>query len=324
MATSSNRVSKGRIMKFYIYEHQHKGRPYKEALTANGWTLSEYGSDPEMNLAMFDHDTNGSKGYRKPLEFLKSIGVPVVMYPHAARPNVTWDGMYTPWPHTALQIIIAPGHREVLNAYGYPLPMAETGWAMCEQRPFVATPNPRSEINVLFAPIHPNANGWLHPVNQAMNAVVFMRLVQTPGIRLTVRHILRMDFSGLWAEPGVNYVVANPNGKTDEIDAADVVIAHQTFAYMAVARGKPLIMFGDDFPANSGNAFDNMKWAKHYEAYRSLMRYPIEAEEARSSQQMRKLIERAMGEDAGKKWRKKFIGEQMDSKKFSALMETLI
>lgn len=312
------------MLTFYISEHQHKGRPYREALESAGWNLTQWGSNPEMNVALFDHDTDGNKGWRRPLEFLKSIGVPVVIYPHAARPNVTWDGMFTPWPYTRMQIITAPGHREVLEAYGYPLPVEECGWAMCEQRPFVAVPNPRSEINVLFAPIHPNANGFLHPVNRAMNAVVFMRLVQTPGIRLTVRHIKRMDLSGLWEEPGVKYVLANPNGKTEEIDAADVVVAHQTFAYISVARGKPLLMFGDDFPANAGNAMDNMKWARNYDAYRSLMRYPLEAEEARSGKEMRKMLERAMGEDVGKEWRKRFVGEPMDGAKFAALMETII
>jgi hypothetical protein len=179
-------------------------------------------------------------------------------------------------------------------------------------------------INVLWGPIHPNNNGFLHQVDKAVNAAVFQRLLETPGIRLTVRHIKSLTLNGIWHDPRVNYLVANPNGCTAEIDQADVVIGHQTFAYLAAARGKPLIMFGDDLTAHSGNATENFRWAATYPAYRDLMRYPVEVEAARSGNDLRKMLEYAMAEDAGYHWRGRFIGSPMDGEYVSRLMNDLL
>ena len=307
---------------YFISEHQHKGRPYAEALDANGWSRMEKLTGDMPDLALFDHDVaEGGKGFRKPLDFLHEQGVPVMMYPHAARPMVQWDGIYPVWPHTACQILIAEGHREVCEAYGYGLPMEVCGWAMCEQRPWQSVEVRDRPIEVLFGPIHPNHNGFLHPADRAQNSLTFQKLLETPGIRLTVRHIMRLDLSGIWSAPGVTYKVANPNGKTDEIDQADIVVGHQTFAYLAAARGKPIIMFGDTIVPHSGNTWENFRWAKNYEAYRELMRYPAEMEAVQRGPQLRKLIDLALGVNLGAEWKGKFIGQPMDGKQFVRTVE---
>lgn len=314
------------MARFYLQDHQHKGAPYARALEQCGWERSEHPSDIDLKLALFDHDVgDGGRGFRRGMDYLHERGVAIMLYPHAARPMVQWDGMYPIWPHTRMKLAPAEGHREVLKTYGYPLPVEVTGWAMCEQRafssPLDAIRSDKRKVEVLFGPIHPNQNGWLHPVDRAQNAVLFQRLLETPGIRLTVRHIFRLELNGLWQAPGVKYVLANPNGSTEEIDAADVVIGHQTFAYLAVARGRPVIMFGDDVTAHSGNAWENLRWASHYEAYREIMRYPLEAEAARSPSQMREMMECAMGADVGCAWRERFVGEPMTPDRLMAAIE---
>ncbi len=313
-------------MKFFLEDHQGKGRPYAEALIDAGWTRAESYGDPGVDVGLFDHDIGDASGKttRAGALFLHERGAAVMIYPHAARPMLQWDGMYPVWPHTRLNLLIAEGHREVMEVYGYPLPMAVSGWALCKLSAFGCQRSAREEgqlIKVLFGPIHPTRNGFLHPIDRAINTMVYHKLLDTPGIKLTVRHVMSLERNGLWGEPGVNYVLGNPNGSTDEIDQADVVVGHQTFAYLAAARGKPLIMFGDDIRSHSGNSMGNMKWAAHYEAYRELMRYPLEVESARNGTELRDLIERAMADDVGKQWRERFIGRQMDPCELVNLIE---
>ena len=275
-------------MNFYLADHQNKGFPYTQALEAAGWERVMDMSKP-IQLAIFDHDI-GPKGFKDGLDALHDRHVPVMMYPHSARPMLQWD-MYPIWPHTRMCITIAEGHRQVMQAFNYPFPVEPCGWALSELKPFRAPEIHDRPINVLFGPIHPNANGFHHPVNRAMNMIIFTRLLEMKGIKLTVRHIKSLPLNGIWEAPGVKYVLANPNGCTDEIDQADVVIAHQTMAYLTVARGKPLVMMGDDITAHSGNKWENMVWAKHYDDYHELLRYPVEAEAARSSKELMAIIE---------------------------------
>lgn len=307
---------------FYLADHQGKGWPYAQALIEAGWARTENAADPDLRLALFDHDVGtGGVGFRRGLDYLHGRGVPVVMYPHAARPMVQWDDIYPVWPHTRLCVVIAEGHRQVMQIYGYPLPVEICGWALCGIEPWRPVEVRDRPVEVLFGPIHPNGNGFLHPAYKAANALVFQRLLETPGVHITVRHIKRLDLNGLWPAPGVEYVLANPNGATAEIDRADVVFGHQTFAFLAVARGKPLVMIGDDTTAHSGNAWENLRWAAHYTDYRELLRYPIEAESARSGRELRSLIEQALAEDAGAAWRERLVGQPFNPKLFVSAME---
>lgn len=306
-------------MKFYLTDHQGKGYPYAQALEESGWERVANAAE-EIQLALYDMDTGDGSGYRRGLDMLYKRGVPVMIYPHAARPSLFWDGMYELWPHTRAFIAIAEGHREIMQMYGYPLPIEVCGWTMCELRDFqpVALQDP---VKVLFAPIHPNRNGWGHPAYRAYNTIVFQKLLETPGIQLTVRHIMSLALNGIWQAPGVKYILGTTKPATEQIDEADVVIAHQTFAYLAVARGKPLIMLGDDMRANAGNAWDNMRWTAHYDDYRELLRYPLEAEAARSGRGLRSMIERACSEDLGADWRKRLIGKAFARKHFIKTVE---
>ena len=307
---------------FFIYEHQGKGLRYSEALECAGYRKTSKINDPDLACALYDYDFGGASSSRYPgLEYLHKHDVPVLVYPHSARPMVQYDGMYSYWPHTKTMITIGPGHRKVMEAIGYEKPVEVCGWAMCDQLPWKTVAVGKKPLKILFGPIHPNENGWLHPVDKAQNALVFQKLLDTPGIQLTVRHIKRLDLGGLWSAPGVKYVLANPNGSTNEIDKADLVVGHQTFAWLAVARGKPLIMFGDKLIPHSGNRLQGFRWAKNYEAYREIMRYPLEVETDQNGNYMREQIDQAISQDVGAEWRKQFIGNQLDFIEFVTVIQ---
>ena len=307
-------------MRFYLSDHQGKGYPYAQAFEAAGWERAKNAAE-EVQIALYDMDNSSNeKSFRRGLDMLNGRGVPVMIYPHAARPNLFWDGMYPLWPHTKAFIAIAEGHREIMRMYGYPLPIEVCGWAMCELRDFQPV-ELRDSVNVLFAPIHPNHNGWLHPTYRAYNTIIFQKLLETPGIRLSVRHIMSLPLNGIWQVPWVKYILGTTKPATENIDEADVVISHQTFAFLAAARGKPMIMFGDDMRAIAANSWDNMRWAAHYDDYRELLRYPLEAEAARSGRAFRRMIEQACSEDCGAAWRERLIGKQFDPKCFVETVE---
>lgn len=305
---------------FYLSDHQFKGLAFSQALNQAGYVRREAVTDPELVLALFDHDVGMYEGgIRNGLGYLQERGVPVFLYPHAARPMVQYDGIYRPWPYTRCKFVIGEGEMEVMRAFGYPIPMEKVGWSLCPTRKFKRKSG-RGVIRVLFGPIHPNQNGWLSDVDKACNKRTFEMLVRTPGIELTVRHVKRLDLSGLRQAPGVKYVLGRTDGCTDEIDQADVVVGHQTFAYMAVARGKPLIMFGDEVVPHVGNRPENLRYVKSYEKYRDLMRYPVEMESLHSAGEVRETMRLAMWHDEGKEWRARFVGEPFCEEQFSKLI----
>jgi hypothetical protein len=312
--------------RFYLSDHQHKGLPYSSALEAAGYERVWHAGEDDLAMAFYDHDCGSRNvGFRNGLSYLHKQGVPVFLYPHAARPFVQYDGISEPWPHTRCTITITPAQAEILKLVGYPCPVEACGWALCEQAPWKAVKQAkRRPLKVLFGPIHPNNNGWLSQEDQRINQAVYKKLLATPGIQLTVRHIKRLDLSGLLEAPGVTYILAEPDGKTTDIDQADVVIGHQTMAFLAAARGKALIMFGDKLPPRSGNSDACFFFVSNYEKYRDILRYPLEVEDAEDGPALREMMERAISEDTGAIWRERLIGEPFDPVKFVEIIQSYL
>ncbi len=86
-------------MKFYLTDHQGKGYPYAQALEAAGWERSDNAAEG-IQVALYDMDAGEKGSFRRGLDMLHERGVLVMIYPHAGRPSLFWDGMYELWPHT--------------------------------------------------------------------------------------------------------------------------------------------------------------------------------------------------------------------------------
>lgn len=242
----------------------------------------------------------------------------IFLYPHQAPPNI-WHAIFPQWEHTRAQFVAAPGHVDVIRGIGFSKPVHVVGWHLCEIQPF----QPRASCRrVLFAPIHPNANGYLSDLYKQVNQATFVRLnvLRARGdIELTIRHIHPLDSNGLKREPGVTYIEGQPNQSHAEIDAADVVVGHQTFAYIAVARGVPTVMMAEWEAPTYGNTPDTLIRARDWESYRHLMMYPLDilAEEDTPA-----LLERAIRSDCEiADWRARMIGQPFDGDCFVQLLE---
>lgn len=211
------------------------------------------------------------------MKYLSDRGKPTILYPHSAYPpTVRWDGMYDPHPDVKLLFLGAPGHKEVVEAYGLPYKTCIVGWSYSPVQAF--TPSTSLE-KVVFAPIHPNHNDWLSDEDKGLNQQTFeilYKLSQSQNFQLKVRHLRDLQLSGLKERPGVIYVRGVPNLEDREIIESDLIVAHETYAGLSLALGKPTIMFGEDIAPRLGYSPETYTHAASWDKYSHIMMYPFD------------------------------------------------
>lgn len=308
---------------FYAYQpHQGKERAYLEALRDAKWFKANYHKAP-IKFALYSLDSGkGGIGWSEAVEDYNARGIPLFLYPHAARPMVQYDGIIEVNPGVRCLFTHAEGGKQVMEAFGFEKPVEVVGWSFCKIKPF----RPVEQVkNVLFAPIHPNFNGWLSKYDLEINQKAFKKIhtwCKKSGANLTVRHLHALSENGLEPVEGVTFFRGSADQSTADIENADLVVAHQTFAYLAVARGKPTLMMGEAVPPRSGNNRHNFKFVKHWIDYKDLLMFPLDILNCRS---VDKLIEKAASGDAEiAEWRRFFIGDPFDGQRFVDRLESYL
>ena len=178
-----------------VIDHQNKSAAYKEALASAGYFFADRPNVQGLRFILSDADWR-----RTLMDDARGRGVPVFLYPHAARPMVQYDGPVKPQPVRAM-FTHAEGGAELMRRINYPYPVEVTGWAFSEVRPF----RPVKEIRrICFAPIHPNANGYLSHIDKNLNRRTLARLVgyAHAGGRWIVRPLGSGTTSGSWHRGG--------------------------------------------------------------------------------------------------------------------------
>lgn len=133
-----------------------------------------------------------------------------------------------------------------------------------------------------------------------------------------MRYINELEKQGLRPYHRFTWVEGKPDGKTTEIDQADVVIGEGTFMYLSVARGKPTIGINQHLPVRANKNCD--RYTPHnWEKYGPGIAYPINFGEA----PLLDLIELSMSGEQSE-WRERMIGNSLDGKKFSKLVEGIV
>ena len=302
---------------FFVYNHQGKADAFVQALTTRGWTQVRDPGRAQIILADSDVLHRG-----KTLREYAARGVKIFLYPHAARPNIFWDFPDTPYsPFVTAHFVSTEGHVKIMRAYGTSYDLQVIGWHLCPIRPF----QPRKEVKrILFAPIHPNSNGFLCKLDQHLNVETFRRLLPltSEGISIVVRHLHHLHQNGLWKAGGVEYIQGHPDQSYQEIDQADLVVSHQTMAYMAVARGVPTLMMGEWHAPRWGGKEEKLATVRSWDKYKDLLMYPLDilAEEDAWS-----LIERVAHCDKEiADWRCRLIGEPFDGNEFVDVLESYL
>jgi hypothetical protein len=248
----------------------------------------------------------------------------IFVYPHTARPNLVND--ITPeYQGVTAHFVSAGGHVDVMRAYGYEKPLHVVGWSLCPIEPFRAREQPR---NVLFAPIHERCA----EIDKRENQKAFRRLVKLVEkglIHLTVRYYKAEVGTGLagsglerYEHPEIEYYqIEQLEPDWEQIDQADLVVSHQTYAWMAVARGVPTVMFGRDIPPHLVPKEKEPVFAKHWDDYRKLMEYPYDINSAPEAK-IWSLFERAVNDDKEiADWKQRMIGEPFDDEAYVNALE---
>ncbi len=299
---------------FFCFNHQGKATAYIQALTERGWQETK---DP--GRACFILSDSDVRGRFRTLKEYAGRGIRIFIYPHAARPNIFWDFPDTPIsPFIDAQFVIAQGHVDIMRAYGLRCILKVVGWHLCPIQPF----KPRASVKrILFAPIHPNSNGFLSKIDRDLNVRAFKKLqtLITDDITLTVRYLRDLKQNGLWKASCVEYIQGDPDLSTREIDRADLVVSHQTFAHLAVARGIPTLMMGEWNPPRWGGTEETLAFVQHWDQYKDLLMYPLDI---LADEDIRDLVQRAIYSDADiADWRSRLIGRPFDPARFVQQLE---
>ncbi len=303
--------------RFWVHNHQNKAEAFIGALLDAGYLVTEERARARFQL--MDLDVLGRTHW---IDEATRQGIPTFLYPHAARPPVQWDGMYARHPDVKAHFVFAEGHTEIMRSYGYTGDIIPVGWTYCNILPFKPNLKP---VNVLFAPVHANQNGYLCEVHRKMNEDAFTilaKLHRDGKIHLRIRYLHRYNGSGCWVEPGTEIITGRADQSVLDIDQADVVVAHQTFAYLSVARGKPTIMFNEDLPPCSGNSSDNLVYAASFEKYKHLLQFPYDLLKAESPLDL--IYRAAVTDEDIADWRTRIIGKPFDPEHFVSSLEAYL
>lgn len=317
---ASTQMEDGQIG-YFVYDHQNKAKKIIEAL--NGGRFFRLECNDHFKGVRFVLTDTDILGRRYALERIRSKKVSLFfVYPHAARPNLVND-IHQEWPYVTAHFVVSEGHADVMRSFGYSRPLVPIGWSLCPQREFQPRPIAR---NVLFAPIHPRCS----KVDQDANRAAFQRLeklAKNGDIILTVRFIRSLPDSGLERvdHPNIIYTNGHMNQAYDQIDNSDIVIAHQTFLYLAVARGVPSIGMAEAMPTHIQIKGKPVQWVKHWKKYADMIRFPYDILDCTTSNEVLNMLNEAVaGNGKIYDWRKRMIGRPFRKDRFIAKLEAYL
>ena len=303
-----------------VFDHQNNSAAYKQALAEAGYLFTERDNVNGVRFFLSDADWRESM-----MEEARGRKIPVFLYPHAARPMVQYDGCIEPRPVRCM-FTQAPGGKYLMEKIGYPYPVEVSGWAYSEVRPFRPV---EKERKILYAPIHLNANGYLHRVDKDINARAFnvlQRWCLEHHAELSIRYIGTLEQCGLEkaAEMKARHIEwhrGKKNNSSADMESADVVVGHQTYAYISAALGIPTVMMGEDIPPRSGNTAAGFRYVKHWDDYKEYLMYPLDILSGHPAD----AIEKACAGCAEvEDWKSRLIGEPFDGRAFVEKLESYL
>jgi hypothetical protein len=305
-------------MRFYMYNHQNKGLALINALKDAGhiWTAQAGTAD----CIFTDSDVPARN---KTLASFHQRQKKIFIYPHAARPNLfnDFDG-YPPSQYIDCDFVPAAGHITILQAIGLKHLFEVIGWYLCPIKPF----QPRERAyKVLFAPIHPNHALTLSKADQDVNIAAWKKLLPLAdkgAIKLKVRYLRGLERNGIWQQNNIEYIEGQPDQTYSQIDEADLVVSHQTFAHIAIARGVPTVMMGESVPPRIGcEEHRDFKYVKNWAQYKDLLMYPLDILDPDEEDTLA-LFDRAIRSDEQiAAWKARLIGQPFDPHHFARTVE---
>jgi hypothetical protein len=304
-----------------VRDHQHKSIPFAKALHEAGHQIVPVGQPADCLLIDCDID---HPAYWPAIDAYKAAGAKVVVYPHGAQPVTQYDGVYEAHPGTDVNLVPGPGIAEVLAACGYPHRCEVVGFPFCDQLSPRHTTEPR---RVLFAPLHPLGSGYIGPEEKDWNGRAWRCLLHQAdrqGWDLAVRHVGPPEMNGLSVVDGVEYRAADMNVCLDSIDWADCVVAgFGTVAHMAVARGVPTVMYGQDIHPQDGGEDNKLRHVQNWDRWRDTLAYPIDLSHTPLHAAVKEACQpdHPVGEARVVRWRERMVGPNFNPARVVEVVE---
>lgn len=295
-------------MRFFLVDNRDKSEPYVKALTVRGHVRVDRLDDAQAMFYGFEKAV-----VRAMIERAQGMGIPLFVLPHSCECEIQWDGLHEP-AEVKANFVISEGQKEIMTRYGYPYPIKVTGYPFGKVR---AKKVMRTVNDVLFAPKHPNPgsrkNLLFRKSDMEVNAEAFnvlLKYCRKHHIPLTVRYGGRLEGNGLWVEKDVQYERARYliDDSFRSIRRHQVIVGMGTFAHLAVAEGRAVIMFDQDVHPHSLTE-DVANWEK-YKEYRA---FPLGLFRGDISETMIRAL--CVDPDV-ENWKERFIGEPMDADRF--------
>jgi len=259
------------VKKFSVKRNKDASLVFENALLDAGYEYTKKVNEADFFLI----DCEGRDVKRdKLLERLN--GRPVFIYPHTPLTSWLWDGVYEPIP-VARNFVFSSAAEDVMEAYGYPYPVEVVGFTRCEILPY----QPTSGTRLLFVPARPRKDGGKH-AELDLSVLHFILSNQKHFESITICTIRDYAFPDLKDTSRIKVIRTDPKAvpsptqdMVDRIDNADIVIGVHTTGALAVARGKPTIFYGQQFPPDTVTGCT----PAHYDTYGDLLRFPVTIEE---------------------------------------------
>jgi len=301
---------------FYIFKHQDKGEPFMWALTQHGFTRTT--NPARAGLLLADLERFGREKFLSlPHE---REGTPTVLYPHGAVASCSWNfpGVKH-FPFVKAVVVPAVGWTSIMHSYGCTYKTIECGWPFSHVRPFTRS----SGKNILFAPIHPNSNGFLSLTDKSLNQHTFKKLLQLKAHTLTVRYLGDLSHNGLSEVDGVHFIKGTPrvNDSKTFMRDFDLVVGHHMFGYLSVAQGIPTLMFGEFVAPHYGGSEGEIIHVESWPIYKAEMMFPLDV---LAEEDIHFLVERATYSDYEiADWKARMIGGPFNAELYVSEMEKI-
>lgn len=293
-----------------IYFRKHHG---KEAAFMSALSDFKHVGEWQAMVCFYDHDA--IIGSDKFVGLLRSLSKrKFFIYPHSGRVSLIGD-LYPTSPITTAHFVPALGHASVMRLFGHKIPIEICGWHLTPVFDFKSRVSLKP--NVLFAPIHPNMSQIDKDINLATYKCLRL-LAEQDAINLTVRYIKSLQECNLPVEDvhGISFIQGTFDSSYKQILESDVVVAHQTYAYMSVALGTPTIMMAEDTrPHNFRRVLgsDKIDFVKSWDSYKDLLMYPLDILNTRYVYGL--IVESMKSDEPIHEWRERMIGEPFNPMK---------
>lgn len=287
-------------MRFHCLDVQHKARMLAHTLLQAG---HEHVPAPQADVLLIDIDDPDAPMRSR---LISQCSGAVVLYQHGGIPS-TYHGFYKPDERVHIQLVHGPGGARLARQLKLGRNVVTVGWSYSPTVVFKPIDAPRS---VLFGPSHPYGSGRLEEHYKKLNGRVY-QLLRKSGMDL------RIQMFGTAAANGLPMGVTGHRSTLmldwSQIDQADLVVAEGTLACLALARGKPVITFGQQFePTDEHNRPSRGPVIR-------VPRYPVDIDDG----PLDELVDGAcIG--LGEAWRRKFVGGPFDHETFLAAIESSV